>query len=116
MLHRLTRHFLAVDLEHAGATATDTAHVVERKRAGTEAVVLKVELQGVFAGCECIRAFPSHALEVDQVPNEHEFSIEHIEPVAAEATACVTIIPSPACSTPSPSARASGISTSALKL
>src|SRR5262249_39487820 len=50
-LHRLARHFLAVDLEHASAAATDAAHVVERKRAGTQAVVLEVELQDVLAGC-----------------------------------------------------------------
>jgi hypothetical protein len=35
------RHFLAVDLEHAGPAAADAARVVERERAHAQAVVLE---------------------------------------------------------------------------
>ncbi len=65
----------------------DAAHVVEGQRAHAEAVVLEVELHGVFAGRERLGAFPADALQVDQVPEEHRLAFEQVEAVAAEAAA-----------------------------
>ena len=54
---------------------------------GAEAVVLEVELDGVLAGRERLRAFPADALQVDQVPEEDRLALEQVEAVAAEAAA-----------------------------
>src|SRR5262252_2765090 len=47
--HGLTRNLLAVDFQHSGAAAADTAYVVEREGAQSEAVILEVELKRVLA-------------------------------------------------------------------
>ena len=87
VLHLLRGDFLAVDLEHAGAAAADAAHVVEGERAGAEAIVLEVELEGVLAGGQRFRTFPANTLQVNQVPEEHRLALEQIEAVAGEAAA-----------------------------
>ena len=79
--------FLAVHLERAGAGAAEAAHVVEGERADAEAVILEVELDGVLAGRERVRAFPLDAFQVDQVPEEHRLALEQVEAVAGEPSA-----------------------------
>ena len=65
----------------------DAAHVVEGERAHAEAVVLEVELQRVLAGRQRLGAFPLHALQVDEVPDEDRLALEQVEAVAGEAAA-----------------------------
>ena len=61
--------------------------LLKRERAHAEAVVLEVELDGVLAGRERLRAFPLDALQIDQVPQEHRLALEQVEAVAGEAPA-----------------------------
>ena len=64
--HRLGDDGLTVQLQRAGAGATNAGEIVESQRARAQAVVLELELDEVPAGCERVRAFPLDALEVDQ--------------------------------------------------
>ena len=68
VFHGLSGHHRTVHLESARTALTDAASVVKGERGQAEAVVLEVELQGVLAGRQHIRALPLHAFEVDQVP------------------------------------------------
>ena len=74
-LHLLAGHFLAVHLEHAGAAPADAADVIKGQSAHAQAVVLEVELQGVFAGRQRLGAFPAEALQVHQVPQEDRLAL-----------------------------------------
>ena len=87
MRHGFGGHDLAVHLERAGAGTAEAAHVVEGERADAEAVILEVELQGVLAGRERVRAFPLDAFQVNQVPEEHRLALEQVEAIAGEASA-----------------------------
>src|SRR5262249_6956947 len=77
-------HLLAVHLEHTGATAGETAHVVEGQRADAEPVVFEVELEHVLAGGESVGSFPARALEVEKVVQEYGLAFQHVKAVAAE--------------------------------
>ena len=87
MLHVLARNLFAVDLEHAGAAAADTAYVVKGERAHSEAVVLKVELDRVLAWRQRVQSLPARALHVEEVIQEYGLVLQQIETVAAEAAA-----------------------------
>src|SRR5215831_9641582 len=87
MVHRLARHLLPINLEHASTTAADAAQIVEGKRPYSKPVILEIKLQRVLAGRQCLRSLPAHALEIDEVPQKHRLALQQIETVAAEATA-----------------------------
>jgi hypothetical protein len=62
----------------------------------SKAVILEVDFKRVLARRERIGALPANALHIEEIIEEHRLSVQHVEPVAAEPAACVTIIPSPA--------------------
>src|SRR5262245_23267234 len=86
-VHRLGSDDLAIDLEHTGATTTDTAHVVEGQRGEAKPVVFEVELEGVLARRQCLLALPAHTLQVEQVPDVDGLTLEDVKAPASEATA-----------------------------
>src|SRR5262245_1615670 len=87
MIHRLARHLLPINLEHACAASADAAQIVEGKRPYSKPVILEIKLQRVLAGRQCLRSLPAHALEIDQVPQKHWLALEYVEAVSTEATA-----------------------------
>src|SRR5664280_1276962 len=87
VVHRLRGDCLSVDFQYARSTLTDTADVVEGKRAHAEAVVLEVELQGMFARCESGGTLPLHPFQVNQVPGKGWLALQNVETISAEAPA-----------------------------
>src|SRR5262245_43641662 len=66
----LLRSDLAVDLQDAGAAATDAADIVEGERGKAQSVIFEIELERVLAGRE-LGPFPPDALEVYQIGRAH---------------------------------------------
>src|ERR1035437_1131498 len=83
----LRRNHLAIDLERAGATFADAADIVEGQSTEAEPVILEVVLQRVLTRCERLRAWPLHALEIEQIPGEDGFPFQQIQTIAAETSA-----------------------------
>ena len=59
--HLLVRNFIAVHFEYSGASLADAAHVVECQCPGTEPLIFKVKLDGVFPGARS-PGFPSEGV------------------------------------------------------
>src|SRR5215467_12103195 len=86
-IHGLGRNNLAINFQHAGAGASDSAQVVEGKRGVAKTVVFEVEHDAVLARRENVKAFPAHPLEVKQVPNKDRFAFQQVHSVAAKTSA-----------------------------
>src|SRR5438477_8059646 len=82
--HRDGLDFLAIHLERAGARTAEAAHVIERKCAQAQAVILEIKLDGMLAGRERVWSFPLDAFQVNHVPQEHWLAFEQVEAIATE--------------------------------
>ena len=49
----------------------DSAIVSEHHYRSSQTVIFEVKLKLVHAGCQ-LRSLPTHALEIDQIPGEHQ--------------------------------------------
>ena len=86
-LQRLRRDHLSVDLERSGARSPDAADTVEHEGSEPEPIIFEVVLERMFTCGKRLRALPTHALQIEQVPKKHRLAFQQIQSIPAEAPA-----------------------------